>query len=411
MIASEVAATLNPQNAAERAQEYIKTIEPYPNRFRGRGIVTCAGGLKYNPSAWVLIKMLRKLGCQLPIQVWHLGREERDEAWTSLVKPFDVECIDAHEIRKQHPHPRLGGWESKPYAILHSPFEEVLFLDADNVPVHDPTYLFDDPRYRATGAAFWPDGGRTPPGSDRWRIFGVEYRDEPDQESGQVLINKKLCWSPLNLCNWYNEHSDFFYRFIYGDKDTFCFAWRRLDQQYAMPNRGTRYLPYTICQHDFEGRRLFQHRCGAKWLLGRNRHIEDFELEDDCLQFLRELQNAWNPMPLLTRHLAVGDRRHMGKLVGRRFKVVCSDFEDTSLILQDNGLFVEGRSGTVYFWWIKDETLFIATVGGRPAVRLERRPGGSWIGNGIRNPELTVRLIPSPHGVSRHGSSRSLIAG
>ncbi len=283
------------KNAARLAEEYLKSIPPFPNTYNCRGIVTCAGGPKYHPSAWVLLKMLRKLGCRLPIQSWYLGEKERDPKWISLVEPLGVECVDAFEVRKQHLHPRLSGWESKPYAILHSPFEEVLFLDADNVPVHDPTYLFDDPRYRATGSVFWPDGLCTPQSSPRWEIFGVSYRDEWEQESGQILIDKRACWEALNLCNWYNLHSDFYYQHVYGDKDTFRFAWHRCGQPYLMPRKGIMRLRHTICQHDLDGRRLFQHRCHVKWSLSRNHRVRGFKYQHECEQFAEELRQCWRP--------------------------------------------------------------------------------------------------------------------
>ena len=283
------------ENAASLAEEYLKSIPPFPGTYNGRGIVTCAGGPTYYTAAWVLIKMLRKLGCQLPIQSWYLGEKERDQQWISLVEPLGVECVDAHEVRKRHPHPCLDGWECKPYAIQHSPFEEVLFLDADNVPVRDPTYLFDDPRYLATGAVFWPDGLRTPQSSPRWRIFGVPYRDEWEQESGQILIDKRACWKALNLCNWYNRHSDFYYRHVYGDKDTFRFAWHRCGQPYLMPNKGIMRLRHTICQHDLDDRRLFQHRCHVKWSLGQNHRVRGFKHQHECEQFIEELCQCRQP--------------------------------------------------------------------------------------------------------------------
>ena len=274
---------------------YLKSIQPLKRHYYGRGIVTCAGGPKYYPAAWVLIKMLRKLDCQLPIQVWYLGDKERDEKWISLVEPLGVECIDAYEVRKQYPHPNLGGWECKPYAIQHSPFEEVLFLDADNVPVLEPTYIFDDPRYLATGAVFWPDRIRTPQSSPRWEIFGVPYRDEWEQESGQILINKRACWKALNLCNWYNRHSDFYYQHIYGDKDTFRFAWRRCGQAYSIPDKGIIRLRHTVCQHDLDGHRLFQHRCHVKWSLTGNHRIRGFKYHNECEKFIEELRQYWKP--------------------------------------------------------------------------------------------------------------------
>jgi hypothetical protein len=45
-------------------------------------------------------------------------------------------------------HASLGGWQIKLFSIAHSPFEEVLSFDADNVALADPTPLFDDASYR-----------------------------------------------------------------------------------------------------------------------------------------------------------------------------------------------------------------------------------------------------------------------
>ena len=60
----------------------------------------------------------------------------------------------------EFPHPRLNGWEAKAYAILHCPFEEVLLLDADIVPVRDPSFLFDSDEYQRSGSVLWPDLNR-----------------------------------------------------------------------------------------------------------------------------------------------------------------------------------------------------------------------------------------------------------
>jgi hypothetical protein len=74
-----------------------------------------------------------------------------------ILRPFGVDCIDALKVRQRHPARTLRGWELKAYAILHSRFREVLLLDADNVAVTDPEYLFQTPEFRRTGAIFWPD--------------------------------------------------------------------------------------------------------------------------------------------------------------------------------------------------------------------------------------------------------------
>ena len=74
----------------------------------------------------------------------------------NLLEDLDVQTVDALEVGKRYTVTRLGGWELKAYALLHSRFREVLLLDADNVPVRNPEYLFDTPDYTAAGTLFWP---------------------------------------------------------------------------------------------------------------------------------------------------------------------------------------------------------------------------------------------------------------
>ena len=287
---------LTRDNAEQRFSLAARSLPAFPGGFSGRGIVIPGGGIKYFPGAWVSINLLRRLGCSLAIELWHLGPAEMSEEMRELVEPLGVRVVDAFEIRKRHPARILNGWELKPYAIVHSRFEEVLLLDADNVPVIDPTALFDEVRYREHGATFWPDLERLAPDRSIWHLTGVTYRDEPEFESGQIVVNKQRCWQPLALALWMNEHSDFWYDHLHGDKETFHLAWRKLDVPYAMPPFAVKQLDGAMCQHDFSGRRIFQHRNMAKWRLSGNRHIEGFLLEDECLALLDELRRRWEPM-------------------------------------------------------------------------------------------------------------------
>ncbi|MBI3880442.1 MAG: hypothetical protein HY301_10320 [Verrucomicrobia bacterium] len=150
---------LTKANAKQMAEHFLKDIPPYPTGYEGRGVVIVGGGSLFFTCAWVCIKMLRRAGCQLPVELWHLGPDELDDRMKELVAPPGVRCVDAFEVRKKHPARVLKGWELKPYAILHSRFKEVLYLDADNVPVRDPEYLFASREFQETGALFWPDVG------------------------------------------------------------------------------------------------------------------------------------------------------------------------------------------------------------------------------------------------------------
>ena len=62
--------------------------------------------------------------------------------------------------------------------------------------------------------------------------MGVTPRNTWEQESGQVLLNKRRTWQALNLCKFIN--TQFYMRLINGDKDTFRFAWMATNTPYYM---------------------------------------------------------------------------------------------------------------------------------------------------------------------------------
>src|SRR5262249_48229832 len=140
---------------------------------------------------------------------------------------------------------------------------------ADNVPVVNPEFLFDTPQFRDTGAIFWPD--RVPTRQRRtariWRSCGLRQPKEPEFETGQLLVDKERCWRALRLALWFNENSDFYYQHVHGDKETFHLAFRKLRKLYSLVPKPLHSLEGTMCQHDFEGRRIFQHRSNNKWHL------------------------------------------------------------------------------------------------------------------------------------------------
>lgn len=286
---------LNACTAERAADAFIASLPPYPGGFAGRGIVICAGGTRLFTNAWVCLHRLRRLGCRLPIQIWHNGTAELDATMEALLRPLGVECVDAEALRHAEGAGRLHGWALKPYALLASPFEDVLLLDADNMPVRNPEYLFRCAPFRRRGAVFWPDYSRLDRDRPAWRMFGVPYRDEPEVESGQLLVRKSVGWAALRLALWYNEHADFYYRFVHGDKETFHLAWRRLGLPYAMPRRPIERLTGTMCQHDFQGQRVFQHRNLDKWdLMGFNRRVRGFIGEREDRALVRQLRERWD---------------------------------------------------------------------------------------------------------------------
>lgn len=369
--------------------------------FRDRGVVIPGGGLKYFPCLWVCVNMLRHLGCTLPIQVWHLGPKEMPDLLRKLLVPLGVECVDAYEVRESHPVRRLGGWELKPFALLYSPFREVLLLDADNVAVRDPTYLFDTEPYRQAGAAFWPDYGRLGPDRSVWGLTGVPYRDEPEFESGQVLIDKARCWRELLLTMWFNEHSDFWYSHFHGDKESFHLAWRKLGTPYAMPDRPIHSLEGTMCQHDFEGQRIFQHRNMAKWRLNpaSNPRVDGFEHEEACLGWLAQLEGRGiepcllGLSPLSDEAVALmGERQAIYTRVG---------YETRTIRLGRDGR-IEGAGSCEAYWHLEghngSQQLTLLGEDGSVTATLFPAPNGSgqWRGAWHQHERMPVELCVDP---------------
>jgi hypothetical protein len=256
--------------------------------------------MRYFANAWVCIHRLRALGCRLPIQLWHIGAAELGPRLRALMEPLDVTCVDAASVPGFDPG--LRGWGIKPFALLHAPFRHVLLLDADNVPLVDPSFLLESAPYRQAGAVFWPDfgaekggllSGRLTADHPIWPLTGLAHLEgEPELESGQICVDRRRCWRELALATWMNAHGAFWYRFVHGDKDTFRLAWRKLGTPWAMPPFAPLDLGgLAIGQHGFDGTVIFQHRVLDKWRLdGGNRAVPGFRDEGPCLELLAELR-------------------------------------------------------------------------------------------------------------------------
>ena len=253
------------EEARERVDAFLKAESGKlkAESHTGRGIVVVGGGEKYLPGTYVLLRMLRHLGCTLPIEVWHLGLKEMPVEWGSRLAQYvghggairdAYRVADALEqegrITRASPGmpvaATLYGWESKLFALQWSRFEEVLLLDADNMPVRDPAFLFDEPEYQRHGAVFWP--GPTPDElwytvrRDSWKAFGIpdeEYRQECEHETGQVLVDKRRHWDCLSLCNWYSQNlRNWFGKFQLGDKEIPRLSWRKLHRDFFLVPHG-----------------------------------------------------------------------------------------------------------------------------------------------------------------------------
>ncbi|KAF9086359.1 hypothetical protein BGX23_008936 [Mortierella sp. AD031] len=226
--------------------------------FKGKGLVFCAGDNQFEFVVTAIQAIRNRLKSKLPIQVFHMGEEDLSKPRQKYLQEMasGIEVVDVTSIL-DNGWMQLGGWSIKPFAILASSFEEVMFVDADAYFLQDPAVLFEDPGYMATGALFffdrtlfpdWPIGSdwlrsilpimsSFPPKS---RMFNLLTTHE--QESGVVVINKKTRFlGTLAVCkmNGKWERDLVTYKIFHGDKETFWIGFEMIQEPYAfMRNYG-----------------------------------------------------------------------------------------------------------------------------------------------------------------------------
>jgi hypothetical protein len=133
----------------------------------GRGIVLTAGD-DQAPFLLTIIPTFRNLGCDLPIEIMYLGDSDLSEDYRSDLESLDgVITRDIAQMVNDEGW-KLAGWAAKPFAILHSSFREVIFIDADSLFFVNPATLFEDPGYQKAGALFFRDRLIMPENKKRW---------------------------------------------------------------------------------------------------------------------------------------------------------------------------------------------------------------------------------------------------
>ncbi len=239
-----------------------------------RGIVTLAGGVIYTLNAYILCRLLREQGCQLPIEWFYLG-DEMEPQWIEFIAThiprLTLRDLGGHGIKTR----ARGGWQAKATCLLAASFDELLFLDADSHPLRDPTYIFDDPFFSTNLAVLWksPIANFTEEHAAQiTEKFGVcpQY----STESGQMMFNQQHCRDGLHRAATLNADQAN-YSVVYGDKDLFAIS-------FLQTNTGFSWCPHPNQQRngvlhptDFSGVELFAHLVYRKWTLALDSDLAD----------------------------------------------------------------------------------------------------------------------------------------
>jgi hypothetical protein len=248
------------------AERFLANVPHYPrNRYAGRGAVICGGGA-YEASAYVACRMLRHVGWDHPIQIWHRGDEEPVSARIRRLPGVEVVDSESHPARKTRR--MLGGWENKIFAVINSPFEEVLMLDADAYPVYNPDECFA-PQNNPHGIVVWSDT-QSSDANPQWASYGVPPDGKTALIGSYYIFTKRIAWPVLQLAQHYDDHSDYYYCKTagcvgdvggYGDQDQMRVAIHKLKfQSHRYTDRPLSCAYGSFTHAGPSGRPLFVHR-------------------------------------------------------------------------------------------------------------------------------------------------------
>ena len=237
--------------------------------FSDAGIVTVAGG-PYLPPAILGIRMLRKTGSNLPVQVFLQSRKEYEpEICESVLPRLNAECfvIEDH-LRKDAPF-KVARFQLKVLAILFSTFETVLYLDSDCMALRNPAELLESEPFLSSGFLSWGDYWKATEDPVFYKIAGMS--DFPkglpakSSESGQMVISKKKHLNTLLLAAYYNVFGpDYYYPLQsqgamgQGDKESFLAAAVVLGNPYYRVKETLGTLGYSDAKGEFHGGAMVQ---------------------------------------------------------------------------------------------------------------------------------------------------------
>lgn len=223
---------------------FLTHMQAYPRKlFAGRGIVLTGGGTRYMVPMLVSIRMLRATGCTLPVECWFFDKEMPGPQASAELRSLGVLVRSVDEIRPGASKDvfkygvRGFGYVMKSAILLFSSFEEVIYLDSDNVALRDPSDLFQTAEYASTGMIMWPDYWKPSIAPDLFRIAPEAQPPNGTVESGQLVFDKRKVWRALQLALFLNCQGALYYNLLtnylgMGDKETFPLAMRMLQMPY-----------------------------------------------------------------------------------------------------------------------------------------------------------------------------------
>lgn len=228
--------------------------------------VTLAAG-RYLPSAYIQAMELRFHGCTWPHILFHLPGEEIPPLFRQLFRELNVEIRVVEDYLGHH-------FTAKRSIFQMFPAQEVLFMDADNIPLMNPEIIRASPEFQAAGSMFWRDMERMTTDDFRYPLMGLDPVEDFAQESGQLLLHTGKCARALeSLRTWDVANWREMYAKVNGDKDFWRLIWLKTGTPWVW---GSARLDVLMAEHNlvleqyFGDKKAFHHRCLSEFDMTTN---------------------------------------------------------------------------------------------------------------------------------------------
>ncbi|KAL9137407.1 MAG: hypothetical protein Q9175_001392 [Cornicularia normoerica] len=225
-----------------------------------QGIVVAASGALL-PVFLVSLKMLRRTGSMLPVELFMESKSNYEKEICEIVlPPMNATCMILSEILEAVPQRlKMSGYQLKALALAFSSFDDVLLLDADNLPVEQPENLLDSEPFLSKGFVSWPDHWANTASP---KFYEISLQPIPPtseraaSEAGQLLLSKSKHASTLLLTLYYNYHGPSHYYKLLSqspagqggretDKETYLAAAMSLNASFHTVTTAVEILGYT----------------------------------------------------------------------------------------------------------------------------------------------------------------------
>lgn len=224
-----------------------------------KGIVLLLGNNQFQDALLSIHTVRYLLKSELPIEIFYGGPSdlEQEKARTLEEKFSNTTVRDLFDVLPALNNSGISGWAMKPFAMVASTFQHVVFMDADSIWLQDPAAVFDFKGYKRAGSVFFHDrlllaAARGSPHNEtkfhKWlkslffnknsasfnlspdadHLRSLQYKlAKHEQESGVVVINKKttaLHGLLLTCTLLMPDKQTTVFDNSYGDKEAFWIA-------------------------------------------------------------------------------------------------------------------------------------------------------------------------------------------